>query len=1777
MADDTLLGIEPPEQIPEPFSLGPEIPQISADIADARAKKYHYGLDANSPGLHELRSSIMSQREPQERLQAAIREKMREQELRQERIRQYIQARGPGQVTQQEIDHVGTLATEQPTRDPRSIFEEAYAKRIVQEATKNQAAQVEKEAPGVAEAIQKGGEKLIAGKEIAQKKLEELEAEYQQMGTGAFIWDILETFVPGKSWYAQQNALGPGFSTSFLRGANKREQALAYYQLPAEQQEEVLTKAIAEIKSGNFLDALDFVASIVAYSSTNEVLDTIGSIADIGLIASVPIGATATLLKTGSATAAAKTFAKGTAVAVSPPLVPTAAKAAAKGTQALVNTVKDVVKASGNRTTTQAAVLEAGGDLGGAAKALAVAKLEQQAKTGNAQGLTRLQDEVPAIFNTEKVLTEGGTQFAPEVLQRMITTLNQNATKLANTLTDPLVNERLTPGSPSWYAALDEAALRFKTEYPHLSQEILSVRPRALFTREDFLAKASRLEKEIAKRGKEQEFYDWKVARNNWKGLEAKWRALNDDIADLMKPVGSRAHVETGDLEDQLKAFSKQFVDQRHEALLKETTATIKALTGPKVADRAVYMRAARNTFRAEGELPLDVPQANTGLKGVKGLGNVDYLALELGNKGKLFTSEAGATTIAKDIWGLKDFQVIQKGDGYYVQVLKALDETHPTVREALKIETANATPRSIANTIAGFLRSKEYTLPDDMSRDFVSSGYGASYMSQVLKEVTNPTVGKLIRWKKDEQKRFIDFIEGQRTYKNPTTGVPGKFSDNQGALEQEWMARFKQLPSESEALAYWSYVQLNNWDLVARNLGWYRDKSRKGMEMFSFPVNGLKWKQPLFEGKLHTEMPKIDQDFGVLVWDKDPAKFKYLRHYGGDRLRDEAGFARVPQQGGVVYEMGVSHKAEMERLMSDGYKLIQLTNFSEADLRSYNKLFGDKLPNGKIHFVLTRELDSAPLNFQQSPNRPGGHIEYQANHYVVQAKMERGEDGKRYYNGETVAFGFDVNAKGKMWTKRIEEGRKLYLASTTDLNKEAALAAYVDKFLPMWTVGEFKAKFKSGAWDPHEPFMMVGKSGRTRDLKEFKDHYRDVVISEDTPLNLYGDSVNLKYAGERGETLQTIAHEGTRAKPSYAVKDAPMLDAASTINSAATTLMRGRYLEDLKIRAVERFIGEFGNLLKTDPEALRSNPMKHVFQPDWIETTRENALQMAAARNYLRATKEFLHTKGEYQGYLDYVKQKIHDGIYKAMGEKTPAFVEKFAYRQQDPIQKLRNVTFHEHLGMFRPAQLLVQYGTFAHIAAVEGPVRAGKSLGAAAMSRWGIHEDDLATLTAWAGKVPGWKPEHWLESHNALKRTGFFHVGRETAMMDDFVNAKITTGKLGSFVETGTYFFKAGETHPRLVAWHAAYDRWRDANPTKLFDETAMKEVLHRAQLGVGDMSSAANATWQKAAGGIPGLTGQFATYQTRIWEQIFSNRLTPIEKGRVFLVNSVLFGVPAAAGIATLGYPLAKEFKKYLLEKGVAVDDNVVTQVMEDGIIAPTLEWATGTKFNIGERYGVASQGLLSDLFTDDKTTFEIMTGAAGTAMKNAWWTLYPFQMAIMSAFDSSRPSYNLNATHFKSVVENIGTISDASKAYTALAIGEYHSRWGQKIDDATYFQGIITALTGLQPQSTSDLYKIIANTEEHAANKRIHQKFISKYFQAALQSFGEGDTKQGEEYMNMVHAHFISGGFRKDEEAAAYQKASNESKALYQRVMEKYAKESPEKLDYFVKQLRKREVN
>ncbi len=406
----------------------------STEVLDQRAAKYHFGLGADSPGIEQI-SAFQNTGHIEElrRIQANL-EAMRLRDEKLAVLQEYIRQRGEGEVDLEEAQMIMSL-TEQEMADPTTILERRYAQQVVNQTTVGTeenatfTAALEEDPDGTLDVLALAQD-AIANKEVAQRVVEELEAERSQRGVVNQAWDFAEQLIPFITNKNIMNEVEGVPEHPLLPGANLRAQVEYLLLQPPAEFERLFTQTVNSIKRRNLLSAIQFANAVLQYSTRTEFLDNIFGVLDV-----VDVGGTATAFGVSRFLArqrAAENLLQtgGNTPPVSITGTPTPSTPGA--VDALADAMKDVIASTGARTTRAADVLEAAGDVEAAAR-LEILRTAAETVKGRrtlAQEMRVIEESAPSIFNPRSISTNTAGTVRRELVERALRNVERQAGEL---------------------------------------------------------------------------------------------------------------------------------------------------------------------------------------------------------------------------------------------------------------------------------------------------------------------------------------------------------------------------------------------------------------------------------------------------------------------------------------------------------------------------------------------------------------------------------------------------------------------------------------------------------------------------------------------------------------------------------------------------------------------------------------------------------------------------------------------------------------------------------------------------------------------------------------------------------------------------------------------------------------------------------------------------------------------------------------------------------------------------------------------------------------------------------------------------------------------------------------------------------------------------------------------------------------------------------------------------------------------------------------------------
>ena len=1295
-------------------------------------------------------------------------------------------------------------------------------------------------------------------------------------------------------------------------------------------------------------------------------------------------------------------------------------------------------------------------------------------------------------------------------------------------------------------------------------------------TKENIIAATGDLSEAAVQTVKKDTLQSFKGTNDAQKeAIEALPSALRSDAAKIEANPGRLSAPQVNMLKEQINTFADNILN--------------KIATVSKVL-RVPLEQASEEAIRSlKAEVKDKYPGLNNAILDISDpiyhpISNVYSVDMKIGNHGStMFTNPEIAKNFAI-VNGLGNAKVSKQGWGYYLTVNKPLDETSSVMRDILVNTEGSASRLSWKNGILGWLRTAEDTLAFNQNVNrkvatYAQSEYRtlADQQRQYIQDLKNgairndPVTGAPISWFSRKIQNGVNYIGGTLTGKNKdkwqdleqtlkanqrmydADGLPGKFFEHPAELEDHYLRFYGRSPEFAEVQAYFAHKNLYELERIQQNLRVYTNKHRIGTESHTISVlddAGQKAFLPTFDGVVRNHFPGGEDTILLLGERKGSEKITTISHLNtktAERLR--------------------------EQVKTGQLKVVELYAPEHSPFEGWGKV-----KNERVRWVVAKNVESKPISFNQVPRRGGGHFEYEAEHYVKQARMRNenlasGVGSSRkvrhtdWYEGDTTIMPMAIRAKGRDVVDKMNAVRVL-------LEKGDAVAAeqLAKKTLPIeWEEFRdwFKPKLVNGKMVQRlslkEPFVLTSKNKRIIDIDKSLEARYASTFKDGTRRGSLAHQYEVAFTGERdADFLKTVVDVGSRSNPLYKLEPAQMVDPIPMLNRSLSRMINSSFMDDYRISAVEHWIKEAGPLLKAETSELFHAPFYHFTNSNLAafkgDADKAKVYSLLANRQKIL---QFVGTASKMETALHSAKQSLDDVTYKALGgyegsgqgiKKKVALAPSWLLsRIHDPISFVRSMVYHEKLGLFAVPQILVQNMTYATIFALSPRAAIHGTFGAF-MHQWSrVNPKMLDELDSLASKM-GWKPGEWKEANALLNSSGFGHVGGEYINLDQLANYKVIQNAGHTFLDWGQVFFKEGEKNVRYGAWYTAFKEYRrDINPLGRITPGDLNKIVARADLLYSNMSRASSSTLHS---GFFSLTTQFLSYQLRLAELFFSKRIGDtrgermLARARIAGVYSTLFGVPAATGVT--GIPFNDYIKKAAVDSGYVVGDNWINSAIMEGIPALFTAWVTGggdtrkgNWYNIGERYGTPGFELIREILRGDKPWWTIVGGAAFGSLSNILGASDNFYLA-MKSLRKGDGQFKLKTEDFIDPLKEVQSVNALWHTISTYNTGKWLSKKGFDLGPASPLNGVFMSLTGLQPSKVGYAYTKLWNMQdEHDNQKDALQKFIIEY-KKGLEA-GKDNPSQATDYFKRSMVHLIRAGYPEDkiDEAFATALKGNES--------------------------------
>lgn len=1682
---------------------------ISPEGADRLSFMIHYGL-ANiiRKSQKDIYDDLSYGGEADMRAQSAAAIDVKKSTAIQNALSEIAKKRPDGLLKSEDFDFVqkaiGDLGA---TTNPDTVFEQTYAKEYMRALDRAGVRMGSDFNFAAMQAPKEHQVTLEAGAELGTKtawldtyieRLQKRAEEQSWLGWGADR--AKEILIPGYS-VAKSVGRGPdgAAGASLFVGSNWEKASEEYYKLPTDQFTAKVTADVEKFAADNIGKALDYAIALRGQSTNQRLFNTVFPIVDAVTAPGVGLGTKAALSVFGKEANAAARITKG-------------------GTESYLKEL------NATSSHTPVNIASAAGDLKEAASLKATAETVANLKGISDPSKEMLQQlaTTPMVDNAAMWASPG--RFGQENVNRFIETTQGLTNRLFTGLVETLRVNRLGD------AITTETTVRaimdhIGNTYGGLRNRVLAITPPELaeVTNTWFVkmhlgdggAVYFPTKKAAELFVKEQGLVDAKIFSKTGEGVTTQ----------APRPLTPQ---EIKKMQDRLKDFEKaaEFVNERTQdlnGLVKYLKSNLKDLRKDYFEKIRTAGNQKRNVLRSEWEVKAKPIQ-----KEIRDLEKVIDT--------RFINNDPDLTVNVK-----------QQGVGWYVEKIIPVDETVQSVRDAIRkeVETQGSrawSPKSFINDWIGRIRTPDETLSlaQREARKIVT--YSPAIFREIIKKSLNEVKQLKGYWPKQKWDDWQRVLRAGQDIPDEN-GLKGKFFDSPHELETFYNTLIGRLPDEQEVRAYFAFKRTMEYDRMFRNVAVHRNMLRLGAEnheFFTLTAEGQRIGGGRFAGVLQPGVPGGEGNILIV----------------GERLGDE-----------TVTRLSPAFREKWgEKVASGEYRVIEVY---DVDARPFSS-FGDKIGNTPIRYVMAKNTETQALNINHVPRRGGGHIEYDYSHYLKQAKVRWDEVSKIHrYEGDVTLMAIPIPQIGKEVLGHINKVREFLKAKD-----EVAAELYAKEHLSInWNElrGWFHAqKDINGVVKPprlsvDEPIMLVQRDknilqteGQEAIMKRYNADHN--TFTDATKSGSLARQFTTQFTEERdADKLLAVTVEGTTTNPLYKLSAAETVDPITTMNRALNRIVTTNFFDDYKIMSVEHWLSEAGKYLDVNPSVLMHSPFWHFNNALTMFKPGADKNAVARLKTQHMQIQQLLGVPSETNSFMESAAQKLADSIYGATGKTVVIDPKRDLPFITDPVRYIRSAVFHSSFWGNIP-QFVIQSMNYVNMFAL-APKTALSGMHAAQLhffSTVNSHPNIINHLDKLASsfRMPGIdiKPGWFKEGLEEMQKTGFGHVGREVAILDDIMREKYITSLGKDILEAGNIFFRGGERNARYGAYYTAFFEWKKANPFKKITNADRADILERADLLNMNMSRASNSTLHQGVWSIP---TQFLTYQLRVTELFFGKRLSHLDRARLVGVNAAVFGIPTALGVT--GMPFTDGLRTYAMENGYVVGENFLSSLAMEGLPSIITALVTGQGdikkgewYNYGDRYGTKGFESINSLMRTDKTFWDIFGGAAYSKLSSTWASTDGVRNAVFSILRDEDKYFPLKLEDFVDVFKEIAAINASWRMVMALNTGKWMSKNEGYVTDVSPGNAIFQTMTGLQDQRTSDVYRLSQSLKNEEAKQKYAEKAFVQEFRRFLHNSEAKNEAEAQRNLTRARAILKILGYPEDKYKSVISMAMRDSQSLVDRV-------------------------
>lgn len=495
--------------------------------------------------------------------------------------------------------------------------------------------------------------------------------------------------------------------------------------------------------------------------------------------------------------------------------------------------------------------------------------------------------------------------------------------------------------------------------------------------------------------------------------------------------------------------------------------------------------------------------------------------------------------------------------------------------------------------------------------------------------------------------------------------------------------------------------------------------------------------------------------------------------------------------------------------------------------------------------------------------------------------------------------------------------------------------------------------------------------------------------------------------------------------------------------------------------------------------------------------------------------------------------EERMYEGVTRMLTEKLFTGNERIEsigakIRTMKWLNFIRNANFNLNLGMFNPAQLLVQ-ANGAATALILSPLHGAKAAMTFPLLRMALMSDNPEVWSRFARmekfKNLGLSNEgEFVELVKAIRKSGIIDNVRSTSLWNTEDGAlNVFGGYPQRLAKSNTVFFNRGEEFSRVVSFDVARREWMAKNPSGIWNtDAALKDIIVRMDDLTQNMTKANLARFQE---GIMSIPLQFAQYNIKLAANVMTSAVKPgrgfsrAEAIQLLLGHVALYGAAGNGLVWAMDEVLGEDLKNKLSPK--------VKEVLSQGLVS----WAVdnisqhvtgqGAKVALGSRLGSFNyyEQLAEAAFTDKTGVYEAILGPTVASAKRLGVIAEVFKLWHKDPDLTGRDILE-GLGHMGT--EQVASLRNATKAYLFMQHqGKMLDRQGVAIGQLNMNEMLWQAL-GFQPTVAVDVNNLIKSKHDHAQAIDDITKLIMRVQKDIVTAENKGDYERANEQRKLLQA-------------------------------------------------------